>query len=40
MNQCLGKDLGIIGQNLSVSKSNQLNVVILWFFYINVRYLL
>ena len=37
--QCLGSFLGIIGQNLSVSKSNQSYVVIFQFFFIKIRYI-
>ena len=36
---CLGRILGIIGHNPSVSKSNQLRVVILWFFFMKMRYI-
>ena len=35
--QCPGRFLGIIGQDLSVSKSNRLHVVIFRFFFINLR---
>ena len=36
--QCLGRFLGIIGQNPSVSKSTKLHVDIFRFVFINLRY--
>lgn len=35
--QCLGRTLGIINQNPSVPKSNQLHIMILRFFFINLK---
>ena len=35
--QCPGRFLGIIGQNPSVSKSNQLHVVVFWFSFIYIE---
>ena len=37
LSQCPGRFLGMIGQNLSVSKANQLHVGIFRFFFTNVR---
>ena len=37
LHQCLGRTLGIINQNPSVSKSNQLHIMILQFFFINLK---
>jgi hypothetical protein len=34
-----GRFLGMIGWDLSVSKSNMLHVDILWYFFINFRYI-
>ena len=34
-----GRFLGLIGQNLSVSKSNRLHVVIFRFFFTHLRYI-
>ena len=39
-NQCPGRFWGIIGDNHSVFKSNQLHVVIFWLFFIDLRYIL
>ena len=38
--QCLGRYLGIIGQDLNVSKSNRLHVDIFRLFFISLRYIL
>ncbi len=38
--QCLGRFLGIIGQDPSVSKSNRLHIVIIRLFFIELRYIL
>jgi hypothetical protein len=35
-----GEFLGIIGGDLSISKSNELHVDIFWFFFINSRYII
>ena len=37
--QCPGRLLGILGQDPSVSKSNQLRVDIFQFFFMNLRYI-
>lgn len=39
LQQCPGRFSGMIGRNPSISKSNQSNVVILWFSFIDVRYI-
>ena len=39
LGQWWGRFLGIIGWDLSVCKSNQLHVDILWFFFVDFRYI-
>ena len=39
VDQCSERLLGIIGQNPSVSKFNPLQVVVLQFFFTNLRYI-